>query len=661
MSAKLDRIWWTLLILVGAFALRLYRLDSQSIWWDEGHSILMASAPIAQIPTLPGMDVHPPGYFVILHQWLVLAGRSEFGLRYLSVVFSVLTVALAMRFAQLLSAGAQRLNLRLLVGTLTALSPLYVAYAQEVRMYALVTFWALASVHFLWRISFGPSSPGRWKWLAYVFVTAASLYTHYFTVFLLLFENLVWLVWVWRGRSVAGRLQARLGWWFSSQAAIIILFAPQLLLAFRQITTYFNPNLVPPTLVQFGVRSWQAYTVGLTIPPAWARWGMIGATVALIVAAVPLAGQRPKSGGGRVVANPVGLFLVSWLLLPLASYFLILQRQPSFEPRYMMLVTPALFLLLAYGLSEIGARRLWGSVAASVGLGLLVASFTLGLVSYFTQSDYFKDDSAAVAAWLAMETTANDVVLVDVPHPFHYYAAREQIPAPTEYFFVDIHTAASELTARTAGRARLFWVTWPRGDTDPRGVVPFLAQKQGQPLGQVAFRGYRVDWYSLSGRDFSLPDELGPVSVELGEPGATVMRLDGLAFGGPASQGRAVSAAKTAWVTMHFRLLRPTDLDYRVSVRLRAEDGSLAAQLDKDLLNDRHFRTSAWPLDDERLNQAINVYTLPLAPDAGPGIYSLEVVVYDAVTLTVLPVTGDPGGAAEPGTAAVGRLEILPK
>ena len=61
---------------------------------------------------------------------------------------------------------------------------------------------------------------------------------------------------------------------------------------------------------------------------------------------------------------------------------------------------------------------------------------------------------------------------------------------------------------------------------------------------------------------------------------------------------------------------------------------------DKDLLNDRHFRTSAWPLDDARLNQAINVYTLPIPPDALPGDYCLEAVVYDANTMEALPVSG---------------------
>jgi hypothetical protein len=138
-----------LLILWLAFALRLYHLPFQSMWWDEGHSIFVASQPIPQIPSLPVMDVHPPAYFVLLHLWLALTGQSEFALRYLSVLFSLLTVALLWRFAASLShliTPSPPLSLSpVLAALFAAVSPVYVAYAQEVRSYAMITFLALAS------------------------------------------------------------------------------------------------------------------------------------------------------------------------------------------------------------------------------------------------------------------------------------------------------------------------------------------------------------------------------------------------------------------------------------------------------------------------------------------------------------------------------------
>lgn len=672
--ARRASIWpLTLGILLVAFVLRVYRLEVQSIWWDEGHSIQMASASLAQIPTLPGMDVHPPGYFALLHQWIDIAGRSEFALRYLSVAFSLLTVALLIRFGWALAARA---GTSLAVGGLAALSPLYVAYAQEVRMYAVVTLFALASVYFQWRIVLGPppflrgrvgervrhlipplvpSLPGgkdslAWLVAGYVLATAASLYTHYFTLFLLFFENLAWLIWALAPRVAGNLRRRRIALWLGTQLATLILFLPQLPLALRQTTAYANPNLNPPALSEFVSRSWLAYTLGTAVDPATGRW--LAAILAAMLGLLVLIGfVRARRG---VQGDQLGTlaFLVGWFLIPLAAYFLVLQHRPSFEPRYMMLVTPALMLLLAWGLavgplwgSSAGRHRIWWG---GLGVSLVTAAFAWGTWSYFTRVESYKDDSAGVAAWLAAETTSDDVVYVDVPHPFHYYADR--IPAPTRYLFVDVHTAADVLNAEVAGRDRLFWVTWRGSDTDPRGVMPFLLDKVGRRAGERDFRGYHVTWWNLPRHAyFSLPDDLPSADITFGD----VVRLDGLAF------SDAVQEGEVAWATLHFTLLRDTDVDSRVSLRLYSPEGNRLASTDKDLLNDRHFRTSAWPLDDPRLNQAINVYTLPIPPDVSPGSYRLETVVYEATTLEALPVSA--GSASDGISTFLGTVVISPR
>ncbi|GAB4548300.1 MAG: hypothetical protein Kow0063_43260 [Anaerolineae bacterium] len=626
-------------IMLVAFALRVHRLDAQSIWWDEGHSIQMASAALARIPTLPGMDVHPPGYFALLHLWMDIAGRSEFALRYLSVVFSMLTAVLLVRFGRELRGWWAAW----VVGGLAAVSPLYVAYAQEVRMYAVVTFFALASVYFQWRIfenwkggrllSGRVSSAGFQPLVGYVLATAASLYTHYFTIFLLLFENLIWLIGALVPRTEAESHWRRVAAWLGTQVGILVLFLPQLGLALRQTVAYANPNLNPPGVGEFISRSWTAYTVGLALSPGLAAW--LGLGVAAISGLALLIHLLRACQAGDTAPLVTTAFLAGWFLLPLTAYFLVLQRRPSFEPRYMMLVSPALMLLIAWGLAtgdgplarHNRAQVWWGGV----GLLMVLSIFGVGTWSYFTDVGTYKDDSAGVVAWLAAETTPDDVVYVDVPHPFHYYADR--IPAPTRYLFVDVHTAADILNAEAAGRDRLFWVTWWGSDTDPRGVIPFLLDKVARRAGELDFRGYHVTWWDL-GRDahFSLPDDLPPANFVFGD----VIRLDGLAF------SETASAGGVAWATVHFNLLRDTDADYRVSLRLRDARGDMLPPTDKDLLNDRHFRTSAWPLGDARLDQAINVYTLPVPADATPGSYCLEAVVYQADTQAGLPVTEGP-------------------
>jgi hypothetical protein len=56
-----------LVIMALGFGLRLNRLDAQSFWYDEAYSATVASGTPAQIFLNYFHDVHPPGYYLILH------------------------------------------------------------------------------------------------------------------------------------------------------------------------------------------------------------------------------------------------------------------------------------------------------------------------------------------------------------------------------------------------------------------------------------------------------------------------------------------------------------------------------------------------------------------------------------------------------------------
>ena len=613
----------------------------------------MAVAPLSQIATLPGMDVHPPGYFWMLHLWMAVFGTSEFGLRFLSLVFSVLTVSLIARFARGLVAGSRTAawNAVVLAGLLAAIYPLSIAFAQEVRMYAMVIFLAVLSTYALWQIVSAdqPSKPQvrRWLWpCIYAVSTAATLYTHYFSIFLVAFQNLVWLLWVMSPPASGGSRRSRWVTWLGTQAAALVLFAPQLRLALAQTTAYANPNLLPPDLKAYVTHCWQAFSIGQTVFPSLMWTSGLLAGLSLLLVAV-LLGRRSRPQRRRMA------FLLGWFLLPLGLYFLVLQLRPSFEPRYLASISPALLLAWSWGAVQLGVqenqstggrwRRVWGGVTAC----LVVIALGAGTWSYFSNAGAFKDDSRGVADWLAKNSTPQDIVYVDVPHPFHYYADR--IPAPTQYFFVDVHTAAGKLNAEAVGRRRVFWVTWRGSDTDPRGIVPFLLDKAGTRLGEKDFRGYHITWWELpAAPEFSLPEELEPSSTIFGG----FLSLDGVAFNESVETGGKVS------VTCHFSLSRPSGSDLRASLRLRDAEGRMLPPIDKDILNDRHFRTAAWPGDDPRLNQAINVYTLPIPPGTPPGDYRLEMVVYDAADLAPLWVN-DPT-SFDGISAQLGLVQIQP-
>src|SRR3974377_1540242 len=87
--------WLLLLIILLSFALRVYKLDTQSIWYDEGLSIQLAGQNPAQTIALSATTDHPPLHALLLGAWMRVAGESDFVVRYLSVFCGVLVVVLA--------------------------------------------------------------------------------------------------------------------------------------------------------------------------------------------------------------------------------------------------------------------------------------------------------------------------------------------------------------------------------------------------------------------------------------------------------------------------------------------------------------------------------------------------------------------------------------
>jgi len=177
------RLAAVLFLLLAAYALRLYRLDAQSLWWDEGISLHLATSSAAGIVLDRLGNIHPPLYFFLLKGWLALVGVSPFTGRYLSVLAGLLQVALVWALAagslplwgRVRERGVARqedktLSLTLSQGArghvawpwlaagLMLLSPLSVIYSQEIRVYALLPVVYLIMLLLAGRLLYG--SPG---------------------------------------------------------------------------------------------------------------------------------------------------------------------------------------------------------------------------------------------------------------------------------------------------------------------------------------------------------------------------------------------------------------------------------------------------------------------------------------------------------------------
>ena len=112
------------LVLLMALGLRLYRLDGQSLWYDEGVSAFMTTRDPAEIARAAAADIHPPLYYWLLAAWAVPFGRGELALRGFSVVCGVLGVWVTWRLGRTHYGEA----VGLVAAALLALSPLAVQY-----------------------------------------------------------------------------------------------------------------------------------------------------------------------------------------------------------------------------------------------------------------------------------------------------------------------------------------------------------------------------------------------------------------------------------------------------------------------------------------------------------------------------------------------------
>ena len=144
-----------LLLLLLAFLLRVYQLDSQALRGDEAATVLYSALPITALWELSRItDPHPPLYYLMLHPWQWLAGESAWAMRFAGAAASTLAVAALYALAQrtLRSTGVS-----LLAAALLAINPFQIWLAQDIRSYPFFTLFGLLSAAALWWALEGPA------------------------------------------------------------------------------------------------------------------------------------------------------------------------------------------------------------------------------------------------------------------------------------------------------------------------------------------------------------------------------------------------------------------------------------------------------------------------------------------------------------------------
>lgn len=168
------------LILFLAFLVRLAGISSRPIWYDEAFSILISEqGPSAILAGTLAVDSdssaaeeHPPAYYFALWGWIQAFGNSLIATRMLSIVISLGIILCVYLIANHLLDPPAALS----AAFISTILPFQIHYGQEIRMYALLTFWlCLATLALLKR-----------QWIFFSITAALAQYTHNLAAFYLI-------------------------------------------------------------------------------------------------------------------------------------------------------------------------------------------------------------------------------------------------------------------------------------------------------------------------------------------------------------------------------------------------------------------------------------------------------------------------------------------
>ena len=372
-------------IALGVF-LRLAFLGSDSLWLDEAYSVTVVLQHSTREIWDGAVDPnHPPLFFIVLRGALRLLGTSEMSARLPSALASLASLVLTYVLGR--RVGLSR-EASVVAVVLLALAPLDIWYAQEARMYAMVTTSALL-------LAVSLTFTG---WIGAVFTSVAlgvGLYVDFTMVPLALALLSLWLVRWWHGDRSLGRLF----WVGVAYVAAWFAFYPR----WGHFMQVLNRIDTVPLFVRL------RESAGLDLPSGAPALVL----VALAVVTVGLVGASVRAAFTSSHARTLG-----WAVLLVFAASTIAAVVPRAYSAKQFAVTgwPFVILFVAWTLVESGRlSRLRISIA--IGVSLVSAVLTVATP---------RADWRGVAAYLNGRSDRTETVLLDPQwnrYAYDYYSS----------------------------------------------------------------------------------------------------------------------------------------------------------------------------------------------------------------------------------------------
>jgi 4-amino-4-deoxy-L-arabinose transferase-like glycosyltransferase len=367
-----------------ALALRLYRLDWQSLWYDEIFAVTVShlSWPAMHAELIKDV-VHPPLHYYLLHIWMGLFGLGPMQARLLSVLFGALSVAVIYKLAEYLFDRQTAILSALFLGV----SQTGIHYSQEARPYAQFLFLTLCSA-----VLFVQALHNRRAatWWLFVASAVALLYTHYYSVFVFAVSLIFGFASRKRHPISAARwigalavLAAALGVWMASGALREALGSNKVSLGAS--SEHWYTALTVLNIFNNGRSNGFAEAAPLWSFPIGLAVFSVPALIAIIRALREPAGKDRENT----------LFLVLLCSVPLALALGIGLLIPFFDIRYVGFCAAPYYILVARGLASIPSRALYASALSA---GLVFSIYGLRANYFLPYKEDHRDALTDIAA-----------------------------------------------------------------------------------------------------------------------------------------------------------------------------------------------------------------------------------------------------------------------
>jgi 4-amino-4-deoxy-L-arabinose transferase-like glycosyltransferase len=474
-------------LFVVALGFDLYRLGAPSIWYDEAFSVELARLPLPQLwHIIFGPEPNMELYYLFLHFWLGLTGAlglhaTEFVVRLPSAVFAALSTVVVFLLG------------RRFIGTVVGfagagfylLNDLQLVYAQQTRAYSLqlllicIAWYALLSAL---------ATPSRRWWACYIVATTLAVYTHLFSILILLAQLVMFaglLILPGERQKSLRRLPGLL----LSLAITGVLIIPMLLVSRNGSKTGWLP--IPHLSDVYHLFLTISANSGgyLFLIAIFCTFGLLAVCLCSLPAGREFVQRHAlvdkKNFETLRDLLPIALALACWLVVPIvASYVISYTPTRLFSSRYLVTIVPALALLVGMGMTML-YRRGVRQVAITLILLVLFARY----VPLYYQSAQVEDWNTTTH-WLQQRYQTNDGMVC--------YANSQGCQISVEYY-LHAYPSAAHFTAASPGAYS--WTNF--GPVDP--VAGYEAAVDPQALAAYGAKHPRL--FFIVGRVPDAPSE----------------------------------------------------------------------------------------------------------------------------------------------------------